>query len=320
MALGEFELIQDYFSSLNGPRDDVVLGVGDDCALVRVPEGRQLALTMDTLVAGVHFFPDVDPEALGHKVLAVNLSDLAAMGATPAWVTLALTLPQADAHWLAAFTQGFATLAKRFQVQLIGGDTTRGPLSITVQAHGWLPAGQALRRAGAQPGDLVYVTGTLGDAGLALQRRSQGVTWQTVEPALRARLERPEPRVDAGLALREIASAAIDISDGLLADLGHVLQASGCGAQLWLDRIPMSEPVRKAVESETGWQLPLTAGDDYELCFTLPPARRQTVVGISDRLKLPITQIGQIEADLGLRCVLRDGRLWQSEHTGYQHF
>jgi len=320
MALGEFELIRHYFSETGGTRGDVILGVGDDCALVRIPEGMQLALTIDTLVAGVHFFPDVDPEALGHKALAVNLSDLAAMGATPAWVTLALTLPDADADWLAAFSGGFAKLAERFGIQLIGGDTTKGPLTITVQAHGWLPVGQALRRSGAQIGDLIYVTGTLGDAGLALRHRLAEGSWQFVAPALRKRLERPEPRIEAGLLLREIASAAIDISDGLVADLGHVLQASSCGAQIRLDQIPLSGPVASAVASGAGWQLPLSSGDDYELCFTLPPDHQQEIPRLSDRLELTITQIGRIEVGSELRCVQADGTLWQPEQSGYEHF
>ena len=320
MALSEFELIQNYFSDLGGPREDVLLGVGDDCALVRIPDAMQLALSIDTLVAGVHFFSDVDPESLGHKALAVNLSDLAAMGASPAWAMLALTLPHADSTWLAAFSRGFVALAKRFNVQLIGGDTTRGPLTITVQIHGLLPSDQAMRRSGARPGDLIYVTGSLGDAGLALHQRLQGAVWRSVEPGLRMRLERPEPRIEVGLALRGIASAAIDISDGLIADLGHILQASGCGARIRLDRIPLSEHVRTAVESGPGWELPLCAGDDYELCFSLPPAQRQTVARLSENLGLPITPIGRIETTPGLRCLQADGGLWRPSIPGYEHF
>jgi thiamine-monophosphate kinase len=320
VSASEFELIQDYFTEQAVQRDDVVLGVGDDCALVRMPEGMQLALTMDTLVAGVHFFTDADPEALGHKALAVNLSDLAAMGAIPAWATLALTLPHADRPWLAAFSRGFSALARRFEVQLVGGDTTRGPLAVTIQVHGLLPVGQGLRRCGARVGDLIYVTGTLGEAGLALRQRREGASWQVVDQALRLRLERPTPRIEAGLALREIASAAIDISDGLTADLGHILQASGCGALIQLTRIPLSDPVGKAVASGAGWQLPLSSGDDYELCFTLPPNRQQAVVRLSERLALPITPIGQITAGPGLRCLQADGTLWQPDHAGYDHF
>jgi thiamine-monophosphate kinase len=320
VCLDEFELIRRFFSEPRVLRDDVTLGIGDDCALVRIPQGMQLALTMDTLVEGVHFFADVDPEALGHKALAVNLSDLAAMGASPAWATLGLTLPHADVQWLQAFSRGFANLAKRYGVQLIGGDTTRGPLTITVQAHGLLPVGQGLRRAGAEVGDLIFVTGTLGDAGLALQQNREGLSWQAVAGHLKTRLERPEPRIDVGLALRDIATAAIDISDGLWADLGHILQASHRGAQIRLERLPLSTAVAAALQGETDWALALTSGDDYELCFTLPGAREQEISRISKELGLPITQVGQIEAAQGLRCLQPDGRLWQPDRPGYLHF
>ena len=199
MALGEFELIHSYFSSLGGRRSDVRLGIGDDCALLSVPQGMQLAVTMDTLVSGVHFLPDVDPEALGHKALAVNLSDLAAMGAEPAWFSLALTLPDSDSRWLADFSRGMGRLAAVHAVQLIGGDTTRGPLSITIQAQGFLPTGQGLLRSGAEVGDLIYVTGALGDAGLALSYLQQGLPAGELDPGLIRRLERPEPRLGAGM-------------------------------------------------------------------------------------------------------------------------
>lgn len=320
MSLSEFELIQRYFAEPAVMRDDVSLGIGDDCALVCIPAATQLAITLDTLVEGVHFFADVDPEALGHKALAVNLSDLAAMGAAPAWITLALTLPRADTQWLESFSRGFASLAKRYGVQLIGGDTTRGPLTITVQAHGLLPVGQGLRRSGAEVGDLIYVTGTLGDAGLALQQGLQGVPWKQVQGRLKTRLERPEPRIEAGLALREIASAAIDISDGLLADLGHILQASERGAQIRLDQLPLSPEVRASIESEAAWSLPLSAGDDYELCFTLPPSRQREISKISTGLGLAITQIGHVESTRGLRCLQPDGSLWKPANPGYEHF
>jgi len=320
VSLSEFELIQRYFSDLTIPRDDVVLGVGDDCALLRIAHDMQLALSIDTLVEGVHFFPDVDPEALGHKALAVNLSDLAAMGASPAWVTLALTLPRADGSWLAAFSRGFSALARRFGVQLVGGDTTRGPLTVSVQAHGLLPAQQGLRRSGARVGDLVYVTGTLGEAGLALRHREQGMPWPAVDSALRERLERPIPRIEAGLALRELASAAIDISDGLIADLGHVLEASGVGAQLRLEQFPLSAPVRAAIDADAAWDLPLSGGDDYELCFTLPPMHAAALARISERLALPMTRIGRIEAAPGLRCIRGDGSQWSGHSPGYEHF
>ncbi len=252
MALSEFELIRSYFSHTGCHRDDVVLGVGDDCALLQPPSGMQLAVSIDTLVEGVHFFPNTDPESLGHKTLAVNLSDLAAMGAQPAWVTLALTLPRSDPSWLEGFSRGFAALAKRYGVQLIGGDTTSGPLNISVQVHGFVEPAKALRRDAAQPGDLIYVTGTLGDAGLALlQARGDTVVGGGFEGVMHC-LERPEPRVDAGLAVTGTATGGIDISDGLLSDLGHICRASGVGARLQLTQIPLSAAVAAYIEAGGG--------------------------------------------------------------------
>ena len=317
MVLGEFDLIHSFFSSLGCVRNDVSLGIGDDCALLNLPEGMQLAATMDTLVAGVHFFPDVAPETLGHKALAVNLSDLAAMGAKPAWISLALTLPKADPDWLRAFSRGMGRLASRHEVQLIGGDTTQGPLSVTIQALGLLPRGSEMRRSGARVGDWICVTGTLGDAGLALHGLHRG---QPVSPALIQRLERPEPRVEAGLALRELANSAIDISDGLLADLGHVLQASGVGGEVRLQSIPLSDQVREVVGREQDWSIPLASGDDYELCVTLPPQQAAQVEVVSQALHLPITRIGEIVDEAGLRCRLDDGTLWSPSKSGYNHF
>lgn len=320
MALDEFGLIRRYFKASALEREDVALGIGDDCALLRVPADTQLAVSIDSLVAGVHFLPDVDPETLGHKVLAVNLSDLAAMGAEPAWVTLALTLPEANLEWLEAFSRGFSALAKRHAVQLVGGDTTRGPLSITIQAHGFLPLGEGLLRSGARVGDLVCVTGTLGDAGLALKLSQHGDLETAGSNELRARLEKPEPRLEAGLALRGVASAAIDISDGLLADLGHLLDASGVGATIMLDQLPLSDAVSSALVHDRDWSIPLASGDDYELCFTLPPSLLGQVQAIGRHLQLPICVIGQIEAMPGLRCVRENATLWKPSATGFNHF
>lgn len=321
MPLAEFSLIDRYFAARAQRRADVVLGIGDDAALVDVPAGESLAVAVDTLVEGVHFPAGTAPADVGHKALAVNLSDLAAMGAEPRWATLALTLPQADAAWVAAFADGFFALAERFQVELIGGDTTRGPLTVSVQILGTVPAGQALRRSGARPGDRIFVTGTLGDAGLALRRLQAGGD-ATAEPwpALLVRLQRPEPRVAAGLALRGLASAAIDVSDGLAADLGHVLAAGGVGATLRVDRLPRSAAFRQAVAvGGPDWHgLPLTAGDDYELCFTVPAAQADAVVA---RLGgLAVTPIGEIDAQPGLRCVTDDGRAYCIGRDGYEHF
>ena len=316
----EFDIIQRYFTSGPVSRRDVVLGIGDDCALLEVPPGQQLAVSIDTLVEGTHFHPGVDAHALGHKALAVNLSDLAAMGAEPAWATLALTLPRANEAWLEAFARGFLTLAGQHGVQLVGGDTTRGPLSVTVQVHGFVAPGRAMRRDGARLGDLVYVTGTLGDAGLALLAQ-QGLF---VEPGtlafLRERFDRPTPRLAEGRALGGLASAAIDVSDGLAADLGHICERSGVGATLHLDRLPCSPGVGAYVAETGDWSLPLASGDDYELCFTVPEARQAEVAALGARLACRLSWIGTIDRAPGLRCVGPDGALVHQGFGGYDHF
>lgn len=315
--MSEFSIIRDYFTGLGRAREDVVLGVGDDCALLRVSAETELAVSIDTLVAGVHFLPDSDPEGLGHKSLAVGLSDLAAMGADPAWATLALTLPAADESWLHAFASGFAALACAHGVALVGGDTTRGPLSITVQAHGLVPAGQGVRRGGARPGDLIAVSGTLGDAGLALALWQAG---EAVPPPLLARLERPTPRVPLGRALRGLATAMIDLSDGLAADLGHILEASGVGAEIELAKLPLSPAVARRVAEGGNWALPVTSGDDYELCFAVPVERALSLQAASREGACPIAIIGRIRAKAGLSFARPDGGAWHPERTGYDHF
>ena len=227
-------------------------------------------MTADTMVEGVHFLPDFDPESLGHKLLAVNLSDLAAMGAEPKWATLALTLPRCDEVWLQGFARGFFDLAARYGIELIGGDTTRGPLTITVQALGLVARDRALRRSGALPGDLIYLTGELGAAGLGLRILQGGTAIE--DPSAIRRLERPEPRVDIGLKLRGLANSCIDVSDGLAADLWHILEASGVGATLDWEQLPLPDGVRRYLAETGDWRMPLSAGYDYELCFTVPPA------------------------------------------------
>lgn len=320
MPASEFQLIERHFARLGAARADVVLGVGDDCALLQVPADRQLAVSIDTLVEGTHFFPDVDPESLGHKALAVNLSDLAAMGAEPAWVTLALTLPKVNEPWLEAFCRGFARLAARHQVQLVGGDTTRGPLSISVQVHGFVEAGRALRRDRAQAGDLIYVTGTLGDAGLALLAAGGGYEAGNQLAVLQRQLDWPEPRISVGQALRPLCRCAIDISDGLLADVGHICEKSRLGATLRQAALPLSEAVADYVRATGDWSIPLAAGDDYELCLVVP-AEHQTAVGrIARTLDVPLTLIGQMEPGSDIRCIDTAGNPVGDLQGGYDHF
>ena len=317
MALGEFDLIHRFFTRQPFRHRETALGVGDDCALLRCPAGMELAVTADTLVSGVHFLPDVDPESLGHKALAVNLSDLAAMGAAPAWATLALTLPAVDEPWLESFARGFFALAERHGLELVGGDTTRGPLSITIQAMGLVPAGAALLRSGAKPGDSIYVSGPLGSAGLGLKIRRGETALADAEAV--ARLERPEPQVRLGQLLRGAASACIDISDGLAADLGHILAASGVGGFVDVDRLTVAEAVRRYAAETGDESLPLTAGDDYELCFTVPPPHQE---GLQQRLSeagLHLLPVGRIEAESGLR-LLRKGEPLTPTTAGYEHF
>lgn len=315
MAVSEFELIKHYFSGLTQTRDDVLLGIGDDCALLSPPAGKQLAVTMDTLVAGRHFFPDVDPESLGHKALAVNLSDLAAMGAEPAWATLALTLPDVDEPWLSAFATGFSRLAAEYHVQLVGGDTTRGPLSISIQMQGFVDADRVLRRSGAQPGELIYVTGQLGLAALELSMRQQGqLNWPATA------LDKPRPRIEEGMVLAGIASAAIDISDGLLADLGHICEASGTGALIQCNALPLDPRVDQHIQSTQDWSLPLSGGDDYELCFTVPENCQQQLQQLAHRHGYGFSLIGQIEAGREVRVLMPDGERMEPAVGGFDHF
>ena len=320
MSETEFDIIRRYFTRQPVSREEVLVGIGDDAAVLQPPSDRELLMCIDTLVAGVHFPPATPAAAIGHKALAVNLSDLAAMGAEPVWATLALTLPDPDPDWLEAFAGGFFALAGRHGVQLIGGDTTRGPLSVTVQAHGVSPPGQALRRTGAMPGDRIYVTGTLGDAALALHRQG------AISEDLRRRLDYPEPRIEAGQRLRGLASAAIDISDGLLADLGHLLEPAGLGATLRLDELPRSAGFTSALQDPDAagaalyYELPLTGGDDYELCFTVPECNCAAVEWCLGELSCGCTAIGRIEARPGIRCMLRDGGSYRPEGAGFVHF
>lgn len=310
MAIAEFDLIRRYFA-IHAPRHPYnQLGIGDDCALLHVPAGYQLAVTTDTMVENVHFFADADPELLGHKLLAVNLSDLAAMGAEPFAVTLALTLPKVDENWLQDFANGFISLAQEHKVDLIGGDTTFGPLTLSVQAMGAVPRGKALLRSKAKIGDLIFVSGQLGNAGLGLKIK-QGYVCGDSGLALRC-FNQPQPRVAEGMALRGVANACIDVSDGLASDLGHILEQSGVGACLQWECLPLSTQVQDYIQQSDDWQMPLIAGDDYELCFTVPEA-------LAKQVPAGCQCIGIIEAELGLR-IMRGGQADAFEAKGYEHF
>lgn len=320
MALSEFALIARYFGA-QPSRDDVALGVGDDCALLNIPAGMQLAVSLDTMVAGVHFPLDTDPSDLGHKLMAVNLSDLAAMGAEPAWAMLALTLPTSDPDWLESFCRGLYGLASAYQVQFVGGDTTHGPLSLSLQIHGFIPPGQALRRSGACPGDVVLLTGPVGEAAIGLDCLIHGL--DIPEPHRThaiARLNRPSPRVAAGLALRGLATSAIDVSDGLVADLRHILCASGVGAVLELDRLPRSGLLTAALQSGASVERMLSGGDDYELCFTCPPQRLSAVIEALQAVDACCYPVGHILEAPGLVVRQGDGSVYQPQQSGYDHF
>jgi len=316
--MSEFDLIRRHFTR---PTPSALLGVGDDAALLLVSAGNVLAVSSDMLVCGTHFLPDADPFLLGHKTLAVNLSDMAAMGAAPRWAVLAIALPEADEAWLAQFSAGFFALAQQHDVELVGGDTTRGPLNLCVTIFGEVPAQQALHRSGAQVGDEIWVSGCLGDAALALAHLQGRIALSAVElAACLPALHRPQPRVALGLALRGIASSAIDISDGLLADLGHILDASQVGAQLDFAALPVSPALNNYVSQPLARQCILSGGDDYELCFTVSAARHAELSDIAVRLNLPLTCIGKIVAGRG--CIVHDaaGNPLNVEACGYDHF
>jgi len=317
--MGEFDLIDRYFKR---PATRNALGVGDDCALLSPGVGMQLAVSCDMLVEGRHFLPTVDPFRLGHKALAVNLSDLAACGATPLAFTLALALPFADAVWLEPFARGLLALADAHGCELVGGDTTRGPLNICITVFGEVPRGQALLRSGAQAGDDIYVSGTLGDARLALEvfRGTLSVPAEAFNAA-RARLEQPTPRLALGKALRGVVSSAIDVSDGLLGDLGHILKQSAVGARIATESAAgLIGAAGAALPVDQRIEYVLAGGDDYELLFTAPTARRGAVEAAAQAAGTPVTRIGQIEAEAGLRLVDGAGRPMDRRYASFDHF
>ncbi len=316
VALGEFELIERWFAQLGAQRDDVVLGVGDDGALLAPPPGQQLVAVLDTLVQGTHFLADAPPESVGHRALAVNLSDIAAMGAEPAWALLGLTLPSIDADWLERFAQGFGGLARQHGVALVGGDTTRGPLAVSVQLQGFVPPGAALRRSGARPGDLLCVTGTPGDAAAGLEiARGGAASRDAAERMLLDRFHFPAPRLAAGMELRGFASACIDVSDGLAGDAGKLAAASGCGVVIDVAQLPLSQALLSHCGEARARQHALQGGDDYELCFALPrrhlEALRARLAGWS-----VIGELGEVPG-----IWIRDGdSVTQVSQSGYDHF
>ncbi|HEY3589106.1 MAG TPA: thiamine-phosphate kinase [Buttiauxella sp.] len=322
MACGEFSLIARYFDRVRSSRRDVETGIGDDCALLTVAEKQLLAISTDTLVSGIHFLADIDPRDLGYKALAVNLSDLAAMGADPTWLTLAITLPEVDESWLEAFSDSLFEQLDYYDMQLIGGDTTRGPLSMTLGIHGLVPVGRALKRSGARPGDWIYVTGTPGDsaAGLAILQDRLTVADPEQAEYLKKRHLRPTPRILHGQALRDLASSAIDLSDGLISDLGHILKASECGARVDLDALPYSEAVKANVDAERALQWALSGGEDYELCFTVPELNRGALEVAIGNLGIPFTCIGQIGPESEGLQLMQDGKPVTLNLKGYDHF
>lgn len=338
-SVSEFELIKRYFlnigkaSSLSSAID---VDIGDDCAVLSVAEGKRLAFSIDTLVAGKHFPEQADAVDIAQRALAVSISDLAAMGATPLAFTLALTLPAADVEWLQKFSDGLAKAADHYAIALIGGDTTQGPLSITIQVHGELPAHSAIQRKNAQPGDVVFVSGSLGDAAAALMVIDSTLSLEQVEhDYLLQRYYQPEVRIKLGESLLTVATAAIDISDGLLADVMHIAQASNVIIQIDAEKLPLSSAIKKIFLKEEREKLALTGGDDYELCFTAPPSAKAQINNVAKSLGVAITEIGrvvdrnnsaggeEISGDLQnpmVRCVDADGNLMKYDRNGYQHF
>jgi thiamine-monophosphate kinase len=320
----EFNLIEQIRQLTEQPRDDVRLGIGDDAAVLAVPVGQELVVAIDTMVEGVHFPPGTDAADLGWKALAVNLSDLAAMGATPAWALLALTLPEPDPHFVDGFAQGFAELARPHRLALVGGDTTRGPLSISIAVHGFVAPGRALLRSGAKVGDAVLVTGTLGDAAAGLHALvnpfAAGDQRSSARDILVARLNRPTPRLAAGSALRDLAHACIDISDGVIADLGHICVANGVAAEIDAALMPLSPALMAIYDDASALCFALSGGDDYELCFTVPMARLADVQSDLSRIGCGVTRIGRIMEGSGVRVRDTDGKWLETDKAGWEHF
>lgn len=317
----EFDIIDNYFLSRSFQRKDVQIGIGDDCAVTTVPEGQQLVTTTDTLLEGVHFPVATSGRAVAHKAVAVNLSDLASMGAEPSWISLSLSLPEVDKAWLNDFSTCLQELTEYYSVQLIGGDTVQGPLAVTITAQGFVPKGQALTRSRAKPGDWIYVTGSLGDAGLGLKLSQDDAAIDNQHKSfLLDRFNFPTPRLLVGTTLRRIAHSCIDVSDGVLSDLNHILYASQCGATLQLEKLPLSEAMRESVSHEEAIEYALTAGDDYELLFTLPEEQKGNVEVALANCNVSATCIGQITGNAEKLELKLGDKQYVLSTEGYQHF
>ena len=319
--MSEFELINQYFKSTAVQRDDVLLGIGDDCAILSPPPGTHLAVSTDTLISGVHFPVDTSAYHIGYKSLAVNLSDLAAMGAEPAWASLAIALPELDEYWVSQFMMGFNELAEKYNVALIGGDTTKGPLSITVNVTGFVDEHASLKRSNANEHDLIYVTGNIGDARMGLDILFNSEDNQISDHQLYFidKLNKPDPKVEIGKILKNFTVSAIDISDGLLADLGHICKASGQGAIINVDKIPLSKHYREYSNNKPNWQMVLNAGDDYELCFTCSFVEKDVLLNRLEEAGVSVYQIGTITNSSEIICYL-DGQKLHLSNSSYNHF
>ncbi|MFT4746930.1 MAG: thiamine-monophosphate kinase [Congregibacter sp.] len=318
----EFNVIEDFFKAKSIQRKDVIIGIGDDGAVTHIPQGQALVTTTDTLLSGVHFLAETPAHAIAQKAIAVNLSDLAAMGAEPAWISLSLSLPTIDADWLEEFSNGLQEYAVYYSVQLIGGDTVQGPLAITITAQGFVPFEQALTRSKAKPGDSVYVTGTLGDAGLGLHLAQKKCALDDLEHQnyLLNRLNYPTPRLSIGTSLRRIASSCIDISDGLVSDIKHILKASQCGATIHVDKLPISQALKESVAFSQAIDYALSAGDDYELLFTVSEEQKGHLETTLASANVHATYIGHVTGNVGKLELRLADKPYEYNEKGYEHF
>ena len=321
MAASEFELIKKHFQNLTDDDSSVQCGIGDDAAIIQIPHNMEVVLSTDTLLEDTHFTVEALPSDIGYKALAVNLSDMAAMGAVPKWVLLSISLPKNDEGWIEKFASGFLELARSHSISLIGGDLSRGPLSITIQIQGLIPTGAALKRDGAQKGDLIYVTGTLGDAGVGLDIINGKLSiGEKHEMFFLNSLNRPEVSIDAGIRLRNIARSAIDISDGLISDLGHILETSHVGAEIEMEKIPLSEGMQQCIDKMVAWNYALTSGDDYKLCFTAPVEKHDRIIDTFKDISIPVSCIGKITGGCKLICLGPEDTYFEPSGSCYKHF